>query len=196
MFIKQDEDRDRNYPAFRRYDSKNWKRWKFYPGAMLWMPIRIIAFAISCTSIAIFCAPFTCCHDFKKGPMKKGCKRTFVKWIYKTLCSLSVALTGVRTSKVYKDCDYSYYLGPNYKDNYKKVKRASTIVPNHTSWVDAMIMIKYFCPAFAPNKRFQSLPILATLCNLLDSIYIPSGGTKEKLDKALSIITERQELVE
>jgi hypothetical protein len=152
--MKQDEERDKNYPAFRRYDSKNWRRWKFYPGAMLWMPSRILAYAISCTSIGILCAPLTCGHDFKKGPMKKGCMRTFVKWIYKTLTSLALATTGVRTGKTYKDCDYSYYLGPNYKDNYKPVKRASTLVPNHTSWVDALVMIKYFCPSFAPNKRF------------------------------------------
>jgi hypothetical protein len=30
------------YPQFRRVDAKNWARWKFYPGAMIIMPTRMI----------------------------------------------------------------------------------------------------------------------------------------------------------
>ena len=41
-FREQNEDRDARFPSFRRYDAKNWSRWKFYPGAMLMMPTRII----------------------------------------------------------------------------------------------------------------------------------------------------------
>ena len=153
-FMTLDEERDKNYPAFRRYDSKNWKRWKFYLGAMLWMPTRFFMMFLCGSSIVLFSYPFTCGHDFRKGPMKKGCARTFIKWFYKTLCAAYVAFGGMRTRKVHQDCDYSYYLGPNYKDGYKNVKRSSTLLPNHSSYLDAVIMIKYFCPAFAPNKRF------------------------------------------
>ena len=34
--------RDAKFPAFRRRDVQNWSRWKFYPGALLSMPIRLI----------------------------------------------------------------------------------------------------------------------------------------------------------
>ena len=36
-----DEDRDSQFPAFRRVDVKNWSKLKFYPGAMLTMPSRL-----------------------------------------------------------------------------------------------------------------------------------------------------------
>ena len=153
-FMEKDEARDYKYSAFRRYDSKNWKRWKFYPGAILWMPTRFFSLIFTACFIVILTAPVTCGHNFRKGPMKKGCKKTLVKWIYKFFCALYVAIAGMRTSKIYQDCDYSYYLGPNYKDNYKQIARTSTIVPNHTCWLDSIIMIKYFCPAFAPGGHF------------------------------------------
>lgn len=36
-----DEDRDGKYPAFRRWDAKDWKKWKFYFGAVTVMPLRV-----------------------------------------------------------------------------------------------------------------------------------------------------------
>jgi hypothetical protein len=42
-FRQLDEDRDKKYPLFRRNDNKKWARWKFYPGAMLWMPTRFVS---------------------------------------------------------------------------------------------------------------------------------------------------------
>lgn len=41
-FREIDPIRDLNYPQYRRYDNKNWSRLKFYPGAMLMMPTRLI----------------------------------------------------------------------------------------------------------------------------------------------------------
>ena len=37
-----DEARDSQYPAYRRLDAKKWRKWKFYFGAVTWMPIRIV----------------------------------------------------------------------------------------------------------------------------------------------------------
>jgi hypothetical protein len=82
-FMKQDEARDVNYPAFRRYDSKNWKRWKFYPGAMLFMPTRMLIILLCLPLIYLFAVPFTWGHDFKKGPLKDGCRKVFVELVYK-----------------------------------------------------------------------------------------------------------------
>jgi 1-acyl-sn-glycerol-3-phosphate acyltransferase len=118
------------------------------------MPTRFFAMIFTATLIVIFTAPVTCGHNFKKGPMKKGCRKVFVKWIYKFFSTIYIGLAGMLTSKVTQDCDYSYYLGPNYKDNYKQIVRTSTIVPNHAGWLDSVIMIKYFCPSFAPKILF------------------------------------------
>jgi hypothetical protein len=40
------EARDSRYPAFRRLDVGRWRRWKFYPGAITVLPIRIIMIVI------------------------------------------------------------------------------------------------------------------------------------------------------
>jgi hypothetical protein len=36
------EARDARYPAFRRFDAVKWRRWKFYPGALTLLPLRVI----------------------------------------------------------------------------------------------------------------------------------------------------------
>ena len=38
----QDEKRDSQFPPFRRYDSKNWSKFRFYIGAVTWMPFRFM----------------------------------------------------------------------------------------------------------------------------------------------------------
>ena len=40
-FRTVDEERDSKFPAYRRYDAIYWARWKFWPGAMTLMPIRL-----------------------------------------------------------------------------------------------------------------------------------------------------------
>ena len=39
---KPNEARDARYPAFRRADAVKWRRWKFYPGALTLLPLRVI----------------------------------------------------------------------------------------------------------------------------------------------------------
>jgi len=39
-----DEERDKNYPAFRRHDAPKWSRLKMYPLAMTLLPIRFFLF--------------------------------------------------------------------------------------------------------------------------------------------------------
>jgi hypothetical protein len=38
---KVDEERDGKYPAFRRWDAFKWKKWKFYFGAITFLPLRL-----------------------------------------------------------------------------------------------------------------------------------------------------------
>lgn len=96
----------------------------------------------------------------------------------------------------YLDYDYTEFLGPDYKINQKKIKRTSTIVSNHVSWLDTVILIKNVKPAFAPSSEFKNVPILSTLIDCIDSIYIPRGGSEEARAKALSAIRDRQDLIE
>ena len=73
----------------------------------------------------------------------------------------------------------------------KKIKRTSTICSNHVSWLDPVILIKNVRPAFAPSEEFARVPLLATLMDVIDSIYIPRGGSQESKARALMTIRDR-----
>ena len=62
--------------------------------------------------------------------------------------------------------------------------------------MDTVILIKNVKPAFSPSSEFRNVPILSTLIDSLDSIYISRGGNEESRANALAAIRERQELVE
>ena len=130
-------------------------------------------------------------HDFRKGPIKNGCRKWLMYFFYHVCCSFYLFVCGMRTSLNYRDVDYSYYLGPDYKTNMKKIKRTSTIVSNHVSWLDPVVLIKNVRPAFAPSEEFRNVPLLGTLANVIDSIYIPRGGSAESKAKALMAIRDR-----
>lgn len=52
-FRKFDEERDREFPHFRRFDTMYWQRWKFYPGAMLVMPTRCMLLILDTLFLAL-----------------------------------------------------------------------------------------------------------------------------------------------
>jgi hypothetical protein len=46
-----DEERDGKYPAFRRWDAHKWQKWRFYFGAVTFLPLRLflsLALVIIC----------------------------------------------------------------------------------------------------------------------------------------------------
>jgi 1-acyl-sn-glycerol-3-phosphate acyltransferase len=73
----------------------------------------------------------------------------------------------------------------------KKINQTSTIVSNHVSWLDPVVLLKNLMPAFAPSSEFRGVPLLGTLMDVIDSIYIPRGGSEENKAKALQAIRER-----
>lgn len=116
--------------------------------------------------------------------------------MYHVCCTFYLFVSGMKTTLQYKDVDYSYYLGPEYKRSMKKIKRTSTIVSNHVSWLDPVVLIKNIRPAFSPSDEFRGVPLLGKLIDVIDSIYIPRGGSDESRAKALMKIRDRQELIE
>ena len=89
---------------------------------------------------------------------------------------------GVFTKYHYlNDYDYSYYLGPNYKEEQKNMKRVSTIVSNHTSWCDALALLSGpYVPGFGAKKEFRKAPIVGLACICANCIFISRGATEEK----------------
>ena len=70
--------RDGKFPQYRRYDAKYWSRWRFYPGAMLLMPTKLILMI----SIVLFTSSLikiiSYGHDYSTGPMKPGARKRVV----------------------------------------------------------------------------------------------------------------------
>lgn len=171
---------------------KNFSRWKLYPGALI-MPIRFILLAIPCFVIGFLCSfTATFLHDFKKGPLKRGPFKTFLELTFSWLSWISLLFGGIIYRRVDKDCDYTEYLGPNYKKEYKNIT-TSTIVSNHVTWVDGLVVLQY--GAFAPvsaadNKRF---PVIGAVCNVLNAVFVERGASKEKREETVQIIVDRQE---
>jgi hypothetical protein len=54
-----------------------------------------------------------------------------------------------------------------------------------------VVLIKEIRPAFAPSAEFRNVPLLGSLIDAIDSIYIPRGGTEEKRAFALAAIRDR-----
>lgn len=50
--------------------------------------------------------------------------------------------------------------------------------------------------AFSLDIGFKKAPLMGNLGNVVDSIYLPRGGTDEKRAAALKAIEDRQELIE
>ena len=112
------------------------------------------------------------------------------------MCSAYLFVCGVHTNVKSINFDYSEYLGADYNLKLENTKRTSTIVSNHISWIDPIVMIKTLRSAFAPNSGLKNIPIVKTLCDCLDSIYIRRGGTEEQVSEALKVIKDRQDKIE
>ena len=106
------------------------------------------------------------------------------------MCGICVSHTDL------KEHDYSFYLGPDYKEKKKSIKKCSTIISNHVSWVDTQNIYQYHDVAFALDAGFINVPLMGKLGQMVDSIFIPRGGTEEKRLAALNAIKDRQMLIE
>ena len=103
------------FPAMRRNDAPNWKKWKLYPGAMFLLIPRFIFIIVLLILLWLFVKIFLCGHD-KSKPLK-GCRKYIINFTYK-ISSRLVGLFGYFTWYSYRylseaEVDYSEYLGTN-----------------------------------------------------------------------------------
>ena len=82
-------------------------------------------------------------HNFKKkGPMKNGCRKWLILFMYNVCCSFYLFICGMKTTHKTLDVDYSYYLGPDYKRSTGRGKsddssgHVAKIVSPHVSCLD------------------------------------------------------------
>mmetsp|Transcript_8630 Transcript_8630/g.14600 ORF Transcript_8630/g.14600 Transcript_8630/m.14600 type:complete len:154 (+) Transcript_8630:227-688(+) len=152
------------------------------------MPTRLLLLSLDGIFLTVVVSILTIGHDFSKGPMKAGVRKSMIYFFYHICCKTYLFVCGLYTHSKKVESDYTYYLGPEYKDHMKKIKKTSTIISNHISWIDPIVLIKNLRPAFSPTSELQNVPLLATLIDVLDSIYIPRGGDEETKAQALKKI--------
>lgn len=56
---------------------------------------------------------------------------------------------------------------------------------NHQSWIDNLIAVVYYHPAFMIKAEVEKVPIISTTLAGLEVIYVQRTGTKEERDKAI-----------
>ena len=111
-----------------------------------------------------------------------GWRLSAVSKLLENACYIGLLTTGhykLVNKKV--DLDYSEYLGPEWKsiDN----ERAPIIIANHVSFVDNMIMIMKYLPRFIARISFKTMPVIGTMADTLNSLYIERVGTNAKESK-------------
>lgn len=95
-----------------------------------------------------------------------------------------------------KDFDYSFYLGPDYKKTQQMPPKAPTIIVNHSSWFDNVVLIRSsLLPGFAAKIETKKVPVLRQNIIGLRSIFISRGASEEERAQIITMIHERQQKV-
>ena len=195
-YLVLDEERDKHFPAFRRTDSHIWSYLTFVPGALTIMLWR--AYITGGALILLVCWLNVVMIGHKWGKTPLTGLRLWANW-FAYFCSSFVIVSAsfVRMKKHnVEHCDYSKYLGPDYLKTQQLPKKASTIVANHQSWLDSVILIHTCFPGFAAKIETKKVPVLRECIQNLQSIYISRGGSDKQRAENLNEILDRQKLVE
>ena len=61
------------------------------------MPARMVLGLMIGLFLALSCSLLTCGHDFSKGPLKDGCRKTAVVWLYMFTAKLFIMTVSVNS---------------------------------------------------------------------------------------------------
>ena len=138
------EERDSQFPSWRRLDVQHWKRSAFYPGAFLIMVPRCTCLLLTLISMLI---GMRLCYVGSGQPYDKplsGFRRTCFERVIEYHCKLKCLLAGYVPTHVRKhenEIDYSKYLGPDWSEKKFEGKRISTQVSNHVGIIDVFLVL-------------------------------------------------------
>ena len=92
-----------------------------------------------------------------------------------------MVISGMILKEVNYECDYSSYLGPGYKKKFNNP--VSTIIGNHITAFDSMIILQFFSP-FGLITAAENLksPYLAPMVKVLNCLFVERAATKEIKD--------------
>ena len=196
------EERDREFPQWRRRDVHLWTRAKFYPGAFCVMLPRMGLMICYWIILAIFFMVVFTGHD-KSKPVTGWRHRVLM--IANPFCVhiFFFCYGHYITAKNWKwdQVDYSKYLGPDKVQNQFKGKRVSTICGNHTNLLDHYTTLwnpeaNYFAPRFTPGKICVKMPFIGWFIKCMQGYFIDKADTQEEKDKLVEDIGKEQKRIE
>ena len=119
----------------------------------------------------------------------KGFRLHFMAFCLRTYSKIHASIIfGVKVTDIHKDYDYSYYLGPNYRETQKKYTHPSTVIANHSSGHDQFIITRYVAPRYIASS-FANIPVLGYLFRCVQTTFINTvSDIQEEKDKAKKII--------
>ena len=191
-FRHPNKDLNKITPAFRRDDAPKWKKWKFYPGALLFLVPRMLTFLF--TPILFYFPVKLVLIGHKQGTPLHGFRRCVIQVLAK-LCGLicNFCLGSLITYKrlALEDVDhYQEYVGTveeqrafqqSKKEDPRVPKRgpggASVVTCNHTGWVEGFGLVESIFPSFAAREESKKTPVFGALLDALQTLYMPRGGT-------------------
>lgn len=202
------------FPQFRRNDAPKWAKWKHYPGAVTLMLPRFFMAVIIGIVLVIGCRIIMIGHNAER-PVNR-CRSFFFKmWVQLgayVFCAVTFTLfIRYRYLKPEDVGFYVEYLGsPDEQRRYQSSDvpedprvpkrgpgRSSTIVCNHVSFFEIVCMVASpLCPGFTPKAAIEGTPLVSSVANGLQSIYIKRQSSQKTRDAIVDDLIHRQEQVE
>lgn len=111
----------------------------------------------------------------KQSPDKQGpWQRSLVKLVSK----ITGHVVGFFVSVVWTNTErpnicYKKYLGPDWKPTYDN---ASSLVVNHQSWTDILMLMQKTPPAFVSKAATRKVPFIGKIAETCGSIFIDRGN--------------------
>jgi hypothetical protein len=95
---------------------------------------------------------------------------SFYLCTYTALLSLGI----IPSTETIEDADYSEWLGKNYKFEPTKSGVVSTVVCNHMSFIDILVLLFKTRGqiGFLAASEFRKFPVLGTFCIAIDTLFV------------------------
>lgn len=116
--------------------------------------------------------------------------RTKINAVYKNFCQLALYICGIYHINVVKvDYDYSKYLGKNYDKNAWE----STVLSNHTSVFDPIILGALYGARMVSKDGLKTVPFIGWCASLNETIYVDWGSDAKTKEKIIDTIWQAQQ---
>ena len=140
------------------------------------MPIRFVLVygSLLQTTIISYIVRFLHGDPTENGPLIKGMMlKTILDKVHQTFSWLAVSFAGIQFIDSAPELDYSYYLGPNYRDNYRPNIATSTILCNHFAWMDSFFLSTrgyVYSPVMEAKNR--TMAVIGKSTQMIDALYV------------------------